>query len=132
VKVLRIGYLAVRTPHVVEMTSFFRDVLGLEAAGENETVTFSLLPTGGRDFAEVFSPAHDDDRLIPDGVDSTVGFVVDDLEQALAEVEAAGLERVGEVVWAAQAFDDPAYEGFGWFFVRAPDGRVYVIEQVPG
>ena len=49
----------------------------------------------------------------------------------LAEVQAAGLERVGEPVWAAEAFDDPTLEGFAWFFVRAPDGRVYVIEQVP-
>jgi catechol 2,3-dioxygenase-like lactoylglutathione lyase family enzyme len=132
VKVLRIGYLGVRTPHVEETTAFFRDVLGLEAAGESDTVTFSLLPTGQGDFAEVFSPDHDDERMIPNGVDSTIGFVVDDLEQALAEVRAAGLELVGDVVWAAQAFESPAYEGFGWFFVRAPDGRAYAIEQVPG
>lgn len=131
-KVLRIGYVGLRTPRVEETTSFFRDVLGLEPAGEAETVTFTRLPTNGRDFVEVFRPDHRDERMIPDDVDFTIAFVVDDLEQALAEVKAAGLEVVGDVVWAAAAFASPGQEGFGWFFVRAPDGRVYVIEQVPG
>jgi hypothetical protein len=92
-------------------------------------VTFTRLPTHRRDLVEVYSPEHDDERLIPNGVDFMVAFVVDDLEQALAEVRAAGVELVGEVVWAAQAFGDPAQDGFGWFFVRAPDGRVYAIVQ---
>ena len=128
-RVLRLGYVGVRTPYVEETTAFFRDVLGLEAVGESETVTFSLLPTHRRDLVEVYSPDHDDERMIPSGVDFMIAFVVDDLEQALAEVRAAGVELVGEVVWAAEAFETPAYEGFGWFFVRAPDGRVYVIVQ---
>jgi hypothetical protein len=33
-----------RTDDVEAMTSFFRDVIGLEAAGEGETVTFQRLP----------------------------------------------------------------------------------------
>jgi hypothetical protein len=44
-------------------------------------------------------------------------------------VKEAGLEVIGDVVWAAEAFGAPAMEGVGWFFLRAPDGRVYVIEQ---
>jgi hypothetical protein len=69
--------------------------------------------------------------MIPNDVDFMIAFVVDNLEEALAEVRAAGLELVNDVIWAAEAFGDPRHEGFGWFFVRAPDGRVYVIEQVP-
>jgi catechol 2,3-dioxygenase-like lactoylglutathione lyase family enzyme len=130
-RVLRVGYVGVRTEHIDETTAFFRDVLGLEPAGQSETVTFSLLPTGPRDFVEIYSPDHDDERMIPNGVDFVIAFVVDDLDQALAEIEAAGLELVGDVVWAAEAFGNAAFEGFGWFFVRAPDGHVYVIEQVP-
>lgn len=34
------GYVGLRTDDVDAMTSFFRDVIGLEAAGEGETVTF--------------------------------------------------------------------------------------------
>ncbi|HKI24196.1 MAG TPA: hypothetical protein VKA24_12345 [Gaiellaceae bacterium] len=33
-------------------------------------------------------------------------------------------------LWAAEAFGDPTLE-CAWFFVRAPDGRVFAIEQIP-
>jgi hypothetical protein len=46
-------------------------------------------------------------------------------------VHAAGLELVGEPVWAAEAFGDPTLDELAWFFLRAPDGRVFAIEQVP-
>jgi hypothetical protein len=57
--------------------------------------------------------------------------VVDDIREAMSEVQAAGLELVGDPVWAAEAFGDPTLGEFAWFFVRAPDGRVFAIEQVP-
>ena len=83
------------------------------------------------DFVEVYSREFRDSRMIPDEVEFMVAFVVDDISEALAEVEAAGLEVVGGPVWAAEAFDDATVDGFAWFFVRAPDGRVYAIEQAP-
>jgi hypothetical protein len=55
--------------------------------------------------------------------------VVDDLERARAELRTAAGFEVGEIVWAEQAFGQPTYEGYGWFFVRAPDGSVYCIQQ---
>ena len=113
------------------MTWFLRSVLGLEAAGETETVTFQHLPTHRRDLVEVYAPEHRDIRLIPDDADFVIAFVVEDIREAMAEVRAAGLELVNEPVWAAEAFDDPAYGEFAWFWVRAPDGRVYAIQQVP-
>jgi catechol 2,3-dioxygenase-like lactoylglutathione lyase family enzyme len=130
-RVKRIGYAGMRTDDVDGMTRFFREVLGLEPVGENETVTFQRLPTHRFDLVEVFAQGHDDSRMIPDEVDFTIAFVVDDIREAMTDVQTAGLELVGEPVWAAEAFDDPALEGFAWFFVRAPDGRIYVIEQVP-
>jgi catechol 2,3-dioxygenase-like lactoylglutathione lyase family enzyme len=130
-QVKRIGYVGTRTDDVDGMTWFFREVLGLEPVGESETVTFQRLPTHRLDFVEVYAKNHKDTRMIPDDVDFMIAFIVDDIREAMAEVQAAGLERVGEPVWAAEAFDDPTLEGFAWFFVRAPDGRVYVIEQVP-
>ena len=130
-RVKRIGYVGVRTNDVDAMTSFFRDVIGLEAAGEGETVTFQRLPTHRRDLVEVYAQDHRDVRLIPDDTDIVIAFVVDDVREALAEVQAAGLELVGEPVWAAEAFGDPTLGEFAWFFVRAPDGRVFAIEQVP-
>lgn len=89
-RVLRIGYLGVRTSHPEAMTGFFRDVLGLEGAGENETVTFHQMPTHRHDFVEVYSSEHSDTRLIPDGADFVVAFVVDDIREAIGRVEAAG------------------------------------------
>lgn len=129
-KVKRVGYVGVRTPELERMTWFFRDVLGLEAAGEDEAVTFTKMPTHRFDLVEVYASEHRDERMIPNDVDFAIGFVVDDVEQARAEVLAAGLE-CGEIVWAAKEFDSPAYGEFAWFFVRAPDGRAFAIEQVP-
>ena len=34
-----------------------------------------------------------------------------------------------DVLWAADAFEDPRLEGFGWLFFRAPDGNLYVLQQ---
>ncbi len=130
-RVQRIGYIGTRTRDVDGMTRFFRDVLGLEPAGRGDTVTFQRLPTHRRDLVEVYAPEHSDIRMIPDEADFVVAFVVDDVRAALAEVQAAGLELVNEPVWAAEAFGDPGLGELAWFWVRAPDGRVYVIEQVP-
>jgi catechol 2,3-dioxygenase-like lactoylglutathione lyase family enzyme len=131
VRVKRIGYVGLRTHDVDGMTRFFRDVLGLEAAGEDETVTFQRLPTHRRDLVEVYAQEHRDVRMIPDDADFVIAFVVDDLREALAEVQAAGLEIVNEPVRAAEAFNDPAFGEFAWFWVRAPDGRILAIQQVP-
>jgi catechol 2,3-dioxygenase-like lactoylglutathione lyase family enzyme len=130
-RVRRIGYLGTRTQNVDGMTWFLRDVLGLEAVGEGETVTIQRLPTHPLDLVEVFAQEHRDVRMIPDECDFVIAFVVDDIRQAMSEVQAAGLELVNEPVWAAEAFDNPKYGELAWFWVRAPDGRVYVIEQVP-
>jgi hypothetical protein len=42
------------------MTSFFRDVIGFEAAGEGETVTFQRLPTHRCALLEVYAREHRD------------------------------------------------------------------------
>ena len=130
-RVKRVGYVGLRTDDLPGMTSFFRDLLGLEASGEGETVTFQRLPSHRYDLVEVYAREHRDPRLIPDDVDFMIAFVVEDLDEALAEVQAAGLEIVGGPIRAAEAFGNPAYGDFAWFFVRAPDGRVYAIQQVP-
>jgi hypothetical protein len=130
VNVRRIGYLGVRTPEVEGMTWFLRDVLGLPGGDTDASRTASGLPSGRFDLAEVYSPDHRDERMIPHEVDGIiVSFIVDDLEGALEEVKEAGLELVGDVIWAAEAFEAPAMKGVGWFWLRAPDGRIYAVEQ---
>ena len=68
--------------------------------------------------------------MIPDEAAFGVSFVVDDIREAMEEMQAAGLELVNEPVWAAETFDEPAFGDFAWFWVRAPDGRVYAIQQI--
>ena len=69
--------------------------------------------------------------MIPEGTDFVVAFVVDDIREAIGRVQAAGLEIVSEPVRAAEAFADPGLGELAWFWVRAPDGRVYAIQQIP-
>src|SRR5256885_12474997 len=99
-RVKRIGYVGMRTHDVGGMTWFFREVLGLEPVGEDETVTFQRLPTHRRDLVEVYAQEYRDIRMIPDDADFVIAFVVDDIEKAMAEVQAAGLEIVHDPVHA--------------------------------
>ena len=50
-----------------------------------------------------------------------VAFAVDDIAGAREEFAAADVELIGDLVWAA--------EGYGWFYFRAPDGNIYVMQQ---
>ena len=126
----RIGFVGTRADDVPATEAFFRDVLGLESVRSDPDWSILQLPTGKFDFVEVYGAGFDDERLAPPGVGLYVAFVVDDLGDAHAEMRTAGFE-VGEPVWAEHAFQQPAYEGFGWFFVRAPDRNVYCIVQAP-
>src|SRR5215471_19148802 len=129
-RVRRIGFLGVRTDRVADTTAFFREVVGLRAVATAESRTVTQLPTGTLDLVEVFADDFRDERLIPEEADGVfVAFIVENLEEARAEVEAAGYEIVGETVWAEEAFSNPNYAGTGWFFVRGPDRNVYVFQQ---
>jgi catechol 2,3-dioxygenase-like lactoylglutathione lyase family enzyme len=96
----------------------------LLAAGEAHTeertvpfghLTFQRLPTHRLDLVEVYAPEHSDIRMIPDEADFVVAFVVDDIREAMAEMQAAGLELVNEPVRAAEAFNAPSFDDFAWF-----------------
>ena len=129
-RVRRISFLGVRTNNFDAMTAFARDVLGLPISHVESDWAIFLLESGKRDYFEVYGPGHADERLMTAASDGPIAaFAVDDLLEARAELEAAGTKMVSEVIWAAEAFDNPAFTGFGWFFFRAPDGNVYVLQQ---
>jgi catechol 2,3-dioxygenase-like lactoylglutathione lyase family enzyme len=128
--VLRVGFVGTRTANVESTASFFRDVLGLGVVRDDPEWSILQLPTGRLDFVEVYAQDFNEERVAPAGVSLFVAFVVDDLEGAHREVREAGIE-VSNIVWAAEAFDSPSLEDFGWFFLHAPDGNVYVIEGGP-
>jgi len=122
--VLRIGFLGTRTTNFQQTADFFQDILGLQTAWTKPDWAGFKLPTGQNDYLEVYGPTKHDPNLFPDSAGGLmVAFVVDDVVGAHAEIAAAGIETLGDVYWAA--------EGFGWFFLRAPDGNIYAIQQVP-
>jgi catechol 2,3-dioxygenase-like lactoylglutathione lyase family enzyme len=130
VRVRRLSFVGVKTDDFEAMTSFVRNVLGLQPGHTDEGWAVFQLESGDRDLVEVYRPGRYDERLLPATVTGpTVAFAVDDLLAARSELVAAGIEIVADVVWAAEAFADPRLAGFGWLFFRAPDGNVYALQQ---
>lgn len=128
-KVHRVGFVGIRTPAVAETTAFFHEVLGLPLGRDDDQWGITRLPTGPFDMLEIYGPQFQDEQVAPDDASVFVGFIVDDVVEARQEILNAGAEA-SEIVWAADVFGNAEYEGFAWFFFRAPDGRRYVIEQV--
>jgi len=121
VQVKRVAWLGTRTEKFDETTAFFRDVLGIPVFHEEPGFAMLQLPGADRDFVEVFAPDNPNGAVYTTG--PVVGLLVDDIEQARAELDAAGVELIGPIEWL-QSMD-----GYGWFHVRGPDGNVYAIMQ---
>ncbi len=129
-RIRRVSFVGVQTERFDAMTAFVRDVLGLARGHRDDGWAVFQLESGDRDLVEVYRPGGYDERLFPAGATGpTVAFAVDDLVAAREELIAAGVVIVADIVWAAEAFNDPRLEGFGWLFFRAPDGNVYALQQ---
>ena len=97
--------LAPRDPSVSES-----DVHGADAA------------LSGLGRVEVFGPDSAINRHFTTG--PLAGFLVDDIQDATAELPSAGVEILYE-----SGVDD---SGNGWVHLRAPDGNIYEFTQDPG
>lgn len=129
-RVRRISFAGIKTERFEAMADFARDVLGLAAGHRDDGWAVFQLESGDRDLFEAYRPGRYDERLLPpDAGGVTIAFLVDDLLEARAELVNAGVEIVADIVWAAEAFGDPRFEGYGWLFFRAPDGNVYALQQ---
>ena len=129
-RIRRVSFVGVKTEQFDAMTSFVRDVLGLVPGHGDDGWAVFQLESGDRDLVEVYRPGRYDERLLPAATTApTVAFAVDDLLAARAELVASGTEIVADIVWAAEAFDDPRLNGWGWLFFRAPDDNVYALQQ---
>jgi glyoxylase I family protein len=115
-----LSWLGVRTAHNQEMIDFFRSVLGLRLESKESGFVVFRLPN--RDVIEVIAP--DDSAHTFFTTAPVVGFLVDDVEAAMKEMEAAGVEFFDDEV---QRADD----GNAWAHFRAPDGNVYEITSGP-
>ena len=130
-KVLRVSFVGTRTQQFEATQAMFRDLLGLEVSFSNPRWAGFSLPSGPRDLVEVFGPEMTDERVAPaeftNGV--LIAFAVDDIVSARAELAATDVELLGQIVWARDLVGGDESNRWGWFFLRAPDGNVYVIQQ---
>ncbi len=130
-KVLRVSFVGTRTSDFDATIRLFRDVLGMEPAFANPGWAGFELPSGERDLLEVFGRPDVDERVAPAEFESGVliALAVDDVVAAREELAAAGVELIGDLVWASEMTGDSSDEGWGWCFFRGPDGNVYVLQQ---
>jgi predicted enzyme related to lactoylglutathione lyase len=112
VNVHGVVWAGVRTDRYAETLAFFRDVLGLPLAEVGPDFAWSKLPDTSQ--FEIFGPADPDHDHFTTG--PVPEFLVDDLDEAAAELEAAGAELLGPVQGTPEQ---------GWLHFRGPDGNVY-------
>jgi glyoxylase I family protein len=115
-RVLGLTFAGTSTEHRAEMTRFLRDVMSLSAVRvEGVEADVFLLPDGST-FA-VASPSGMGDSA------RSVGFLVDDLDDAAQVLRAAGVD-----------VDEPtSNERDRYVHFRAPDGHLYeLVERLSG
>jgi catechol 2,3-dioxygenase-like lactoylglutathione lyase family enzyme len=103
-----------RTDRFDETVSFFRDVLGMKVADTQSGFASFKLPGG--DKFEVFGPDDSDHDHFKTG--PVIGFGVEDVDAARAELEGAGVEFIGPTRSEGE---------YVWAHFRGPDGNVYEI-----
>jgi catechol 2,3-dioxygenase-like lactoylglutathione lyase family enzyme len=112
VRIDGLAFVGTRTVARKTMTRFVQDVLGLAPTGLSgiDADVFEL-PDGS-----MFAVAPTDD---PTG-ERTVGFLVEDLDAACAELRAADVEVDDSIA---------ANERFRYVHFRAPDGKLYELVE---
>jgi catechol 2,3-dioxygenase-like lactoylglutathione lyase family enzyme len=119
-RIIKLAWVGTRTDHAESTVAFFREVLGLRLESERSGFWMLQLPDGSK--VEVFRPDSPFNRHFTTG--PVVGFLVDDVQDAAAELRSAG----AELLLGPEADDS----GNAWVHFRAPDGNVYELTQDPG
>ncbi len=110
-------WLGTRTPQFEATVRFFGDTMGLSVEHEEPDFAVLRLPDGGK--VEVFGPGDHDHEHFTTG--PVAGFLVEDVEEARAELEDAGISFIGPV----HHHD----ENSAWSHFVGPDGNVYEITR---
>ena len=116
-KAKRLAWLGTRTPEFEATTRFFGGPLGLHAEHTEPDFAVFRLPNGGK--VEVVGPGDRDHEHFTTG--PVAGFLVDDVEEARAELESAGISFIGP----AHPYDQDS----AWSHLVGPDGNVYEITR---
>jgi len=111
-RILGITFIGTRTDARPAMTAFLKDVLGLTAAPAIEGMDADLftMPNGSSFAVTPGVAAEEDDR--------TVGFLVDDLDEARRVLEVSGAEIDDEISVTSE---------LRYLHFRAPDGHLYEL-----
>ena len=117
-RVLSLAWVGTRTTEYAATLAFFKDVLGLSV--HSSEIDFAVLEVPDGATVEVFGPASEYNQHLTHPV---AGFLVSDLDEAVAELRAAGVEIVLPV--------QDGGEGRSWLHFRAPDGFVYELAADP-
>lgn len=109
-------WLGIRTEKFGQTVSFFRDAMKLEVKESQSSFTGFKLANG--DEVEVFGTDEPDHRFFTTG--PVAGFGVEDIEETRRELEAAGIDFIGEIHGDA---------GARWSHFYGPDGNIYEITE---
>jgi hypothetical protein len=115
-RVKGIVWLGTRTERFDEMREFFLEITGVTPRDDPGMAVFDL---ASGDRIEVFDTAGAESYMAA----PVVGFLVDDVAAARAELESRGIEFIGPIRSGA---------GSSWSHFRAPDGHVYELTELPG
>lgn len=120
-KIYGIGWVGSRTANFTAMRDFVANKLGLTMTLDQENAVVFSFPDGSA--FEVFKPTDNDHSFFEHPVP---GILVDDVREVRAELEARGVNFIGEV------HDGKADSwGTAWSHFRAPDGETYVLISRP-
>ncbi len=117
-KVQGIAWLGTRTSKFDAMLDLYRNVMGMKLTYQEAGFVVLDLPNG--DKVELFGDESSYNREFTHPV---AGFLVDDIEAARAEMEAAGVEFLGPI--------ERTNDGYAWSHFRAPDGFLYELTYAP-
>lgn len=116
--VLGIAWLGTRTSKFEAMLHLYRNVMGMTLTHQEPGFLVLDLPNG--DKVELFG---EESAYNPEFTHPVAGFLVDDIESARAELEAAGVEFFAPI--------ERTEDGYAWSHFRAPDGFVYELTFAP-
>ena len=107
-------WLGLRTGQFGEMVKFLGDVMGMEQIRDEAQIAGFRLETDTE--VEVYRPEEEFHAFFTSG--PVVAFLVDDVDEARATMEAAGIEFLGPIQRAGKT---------SWNHFKAPDGTIFEI-----
>jgi len=116
-----VSWVGVKTTSFQAMRTFFGETMGLGADYEHGDFVVFRLPNG--DKFEIFGPSAGEPAQQFANNQVMTSFLVDDIHEAVAELQAAGIELVGERQESAN--------GYSWQHFRAPDGKLFELACDP-